>query len=223
MHVMEIMNIHMIEIIDMQRNFWNTRTLESENTDLKVKNTAFESENTNLKVENVELKSRNAALEENNADLKSRNSAFEQSNVDLKSRNSALEQDNVELKSRNVILGEINLDLITKLIVIEKEPSKKEIEKERQASERTIAELKTRLTPLKMKMHFKKSLKDLNMQKMKDNKISQKRLDTIMKLKQNYQEQQELLEKLRKEENAKKYESIMRDVNEAINECNGGC
>ncbi|CAG8566483.1 12162_t:CDS:2, partial [Dentiscutata erythropus] len=27
-----------------------------------------------------------------------------------------------------------------------------------------------------------------------------------------------LLEKLRKEENAKKYESIMRDVNEAINE-----
>ncbi|CAG8836152.1 40770_t:CDS:1, partial [Gigaspora margarita] len=164
--------------------------------------------------------------------------------------NSALEQDNTELKSRNVVLGENNLDLITKLTVSEKEletikesnvdlkmkltktedeyetfKTKLGIsEKERQASGRTIVELKTRLTAIEDEnASLKKSLKDLNMQKMKDDKISQKRLDTIMKLKQNYQEQQELLEKLRKEENAKKYESTMRDVNKAINECNGGC
>ncbi|CAG8853860.1 20347_t:CDS:1, partial [Gigaspora margarita] len=96
-------------------------------------------------------------------------------------------------------------------------------EKEHQASGRTIVELKTRLKAIENEnASLKKSLKDLNIQKMKDNRISQKRLDTIIKLKQNYQKQQELLEKLGKEENAKKYESIIRDVNEAINKCNGG-
>ncbi|CAG8814701.1 8970_t:CDS:1, partial [Gigaspora margarita] len=164
--------------------------------------------------------------------------------------NSALEQDNAELKSRNIVLGETNLDLITKLTVSEKEletvkesnvdlkmkltktEDEREAfktklgisEKERQASGRTIVELRTRLIAIEDKnASLKKSLKDLNIQKVKDDRISQKRLNTIMKLKQNYQEQQELLEKLRKEENTKKYESIMRDVNEAINECNGEC
>ncbi|CAG8738795.1 34726_t:CDS:2, partial [Gigaspora margarita] len=110
-------------------NIWNANNLETENTNLKIKNAALEAENTNLKIKNADLKSqannletentylkiKNAALEpENtnlkieNADLKSQNVALEKDNTVFKSKNAGLEKDNEVLKSQNKIFEKDN-------------------------------------------------------------------------------------------------------------------
>ncbi|CAG8843371.1 30296_t:CDS:2, partial [Gigaspora margarita] len=109
-------------------NIWNANNLETENTDLKIKNAALEAENMNLKIKNADLKSQANNLEIENTYLKIKNAVLEPENTnlkientDFKSQNVVLEKDNTVFKSKNAGLEKDNNVLKSQNKIFEKD------------------------------------------------------------------------------------------------------